>query len=71
MNVHHFPSQVPAGARINYIAVLSSLENYRLPTNNDISVEEVINRKIYAWYLQEHQENILQLDDVGWFLSYE
>lgn len=71
MNVQHFPSQVPAGARVNYIAVLSTLENYRLPTNTDLSVEEIINRKIYAWYLQEHQDTVLQLDDAGWFMHYE
>jgi hypothetical protein len=71
MNNQIFPSQVPAVPDINYIAVLSALENYTLPTNNTLSVEEVINRRIYAWYLQEKQDTALLLDDAGWFLNYE
>ena len=71
MNNQIFPSQATAVPDINYIAVLSDLENYTLPTNNTLSVEEVINRKIYAWYLQEKQDTALLLDDSGWFLNYE
>ena len=71
MNAHYYPSHVPAGARINYLAVLSILENYKLPTDDTLSVEEVINRKIYSWYLQEQQDNSLLLDDTGWFINYE
>jgi hypothetical protein len=51
--------------------VLSILENYKLPTDDTLSVEEVINRKIYSWYLQEQQDNSLLLDDTGWFINYE
>ena len=71
MNAYHYPSHVPAGARINYLSVLSILENYKLPTNDTLSVEEIINRKIYTWYLQEQQDNSLLLDDTGWFINYE
>jgi hypothetical protein len=71
MNNLHLPSRVPAEARINYIAVLSSLENYRMPTDQNLSVEEIINRKIYAWYMQEHVGLHMQQDEVEWFVNYE
>jgi hypothetical protein len=71
MNKQLIASQATAGPRINFIASLSVLENYNLPTNDTLSVEEVINRKIYAWYLQEKQDTSLLLDDAGWFLNYE
>lgn len=71
MNKQLTHSQVTAVSRINFIASLSVLENYNLPTNDTLSVEEVINRKIYAWYLQEKQDNSLLLDDTGWFVNYE
>ncbi len=71
MNNLHLPSRVPADARINYIAVLASLENYRMPTDQTLSVDEIINRKIYAWYMQEHVGLQMQQDDVDWFMNYE
>jgi len=71
MTHYYFPSQVSARARTHYMDVLSELENYQLPTNNTISVEEVINQKLYSWYLQEQQEDLLILDDAGWFMNYE
>jgi hypothetical protein len=71
MSHYYFPSQVSARARTNYMDVLSELENYQLPTNNTISVEEVVNQKLYSWYLQEQQEDLLILDDAGWFMNYE
>jgi hypothetical protein len=71
MTHYYFPSQLSASPRINYMDILSELENYQLPTNINISVEEMINQKLYSWYLQEQQEDLLILDDAGWFMNYE
>jgi hypothetical protein len=65
------PSNLPLEARINYISVLSSLENYRMPTDENISVEDIINRKMYAWYLQEKVLHSHQVDETDWFLNFE
>ena len=63
--------QPPAEAMINYIFVLASLENYSMPTNRNLSVEEIINRKIYSWYLQEQGINFPGMDETDWFAHYE
>jgi hypothetical protein len=67
----YLPSNLPLEARINYIAVLSSLENYRMPTDQNISVEDIINRKMYAWYQQEKVLHSHQVDEADWFLNFE
>jgi hypothetical protein len=71
MNNQHVQSRLPAEAMINYIYVLASLENYGMPTNRHLSVEEIINRKIYSWYLQEQGIHLPTLDDTDWFAHYE
>jgi hypothetical protein len=71
MNNQHAASRLPAEARINYIYVLASLENYGMPTNRHLSVEEIINKKIYSWYLQEQGIQLPGLDETDWFANYE
>jgi hypothetical protein len=63
--------RLPAEAMINYLFVLASLENYGMPTNRHLSVEEIINRKIYSWYLREHGIHMPSVDDTDWFAHYE
>ena len=62
---------VPAAQKINYLAVLSCLDNYQLPTTNNISELELFNQKIYSWYY--HNGNIPQTNqqDPNWFVNYE
>ena len=45
-------AQMPntATAHINYISVLSQLENYIIPTTPNLSVDEIFNSRIYSWY---------------------
>ena len=66
-------AQMPntATAHINYMAVLSQLENYIIPTTPNISVEEIINSRIYSWYLLSAGDTDSIPDDAGWFSSYE
>ena len=66
----HFPPST-ASAQINYIAVLSALENYIIPTTPNISVEEIFNSRIYSWYLLSAGDTDTIPDDAGWFSSYE
>jgi hypothetical protein len=66
----HLPPTA-ASARINYIAVLSALENYIIPTTPNLSVEDVINSRIYSWYLLSAGDTDAIPDDTGWFINYE
>jgi hypothetical protein len=63
--------RLPAEAMINYLFVLASLENYGMPTNRHLSVEDIINRKIYSWYLHEQGIHMPGYDDTDWFAHYE
>jgi hypothetical protein len=59
-----------AAARINYMYVLASLENYAIPSSPYLSVQEFISSKIYNWYndiLLVHA----QREDIGWYANYE
>ena len=67
-NLHQ---RLPAEAMINYLFVLSSLENYGMPTNPGLSVEEIIQRRIYSWYLREQGIDMPSVDDTDWFAHYE
>ena len=71
MNNQSLQARLPLEAKINYVGVLASLENYRMPTNEHLSVEEIINRKIYAWYLQEQAGRFPVTDETDWFANYE
>lgn len=66
-------AQLPntATAQINYISVLSQLENYIIPTTPNLSVEEIFNSRIYSWYLLSAGDTDSIPDDAGWFSSYE
>lgn len=67
-NLHQ---RLPAEAMINYLFVLSSLENYGMPTNPGLSVEEIIQRKIFAWYLHEQSIQHQEIGEIEWFMNYE
>mgnify|MGYP007037762366 CR=1 FL=1 len=53
------------------LTVLQQLENYPLPTNSHILVEEFFRHKIYSWYVLDEWDNKPSSDDPGWYLNYE
>ena len=59
-----------ATARINYISVLASLENYAIPSSPYLSVQEFISSKLYNWYKDLGQAQ-MQRDDITWYSNYE
>jgi hypothetical protein len=59
-----------AAARINYMSVLASLENYAIPSSPYLSVQEFISSKIYNWYNNMIPANI-QREDISWYANYE
>ncbi len=65
------PYKLPATEQINYISVLSALENYIIPTSPNMSVEDIFNSRIYSWYILTSGDTDLIPDDTGWFLNYE
>lgn len=65
------PYKLPATEQINYISVLSALENYIIPTSPNMSVEDIFNSRIYSWYILTAGDTNLIPDDTGWFLNYE
>ena len=63
---------VPAAQKINYLAVLSCLDNYQLPTTRNISELELINQKIYSWYCPDGiPEMPANKPDPYWYINYE
>jgi len=67
--LHNLPNT--ATAHINYMSVLAALENYIIPTTPNLSVEEIINSRIYSWYLLSAGDTDTIPDETGWFSSYE
>ncbi len=59
-----------AAARINYISVLASLENYAIPSSPYLSVQEFISSKLYNWY-KDIIPAATPREDVSWFMNYE
>jgi hypothetical protein len=59
-----------ATARINYMSVLASLENYAIPSSPYLSVQEFISSKLYNWYNNMLPVNI-QREDIAWYANYE
>lgn len=56
--------------QINYMSVLSGLENYAIPSSPYLSVQEFIASKMYNWYLDMVPEN-KQWEDLAWYTNYE
>jgi hypothetical protein len=59
-----------ATARVNYMSVLASLENYDIPSSPYLSVQEFIASKMYNWY-RDILPGINQREDIGWYVNYE
>jgi len=57
-------------ARVNYMSVLASLENYAIPSSPYLSVQEFISSKLYNWYNNMLPVNI-QREDISWYANYE
>jgi hypothetical protein len=67
--LHNLPNT--ATAHIHYMTVLAALENYIIPTTPNLSVEDIINSRIYSWYLLSAGDTDTIPDETGWFSSYE
>ena len=65
-----FDLPMDASARINYISVLASLENYAIPSSPYLSVQEFISSKLYNWY-KDLGTAQMQRDDITWYSNYE
>jgi hypothetical protein len=57
-------------ARVNYMSVLASCENYAIPSSPYLSVQEFIASKMYNWY-HDMLPSALQRDEIAWYNNYE
>lgn len=57
--------------QVHYMIVLSELEDYSLPTNDQLKLNEYYLQHHYPWHDREKQPNYVFNEDPAWFLNYE
>ncbi|WP_336516207.1 hypothetical protein [Pollutibacter soli] len=57
--------------QVHYMIVLSELENYSLPTNDQLVLNEYYLKHHFPWHDREKQATYIFNEDPAWFLNYE